>query len=78
MASGVPVVTSSTSAIPEIAGDGALLIDPSDPEAIASMLLELEEDTHLYDEQVRYGLNRALTFSWEKTARQLLDNYNQK
>jgi len=77
MASGVPVVTSSTSAIPEIAGDGALLIDPSDPEAIASMLLELEEDTHLYDEQVRYGLNRALTFSWEKTARQLLDNYNQ-
>jgi len=76
MASGVPVVTSRTSAIPEIAGDGALMIDPSNPGAIADMLLELEEDTHLYDEQVRYGLNRSLTFSWEKTARQLLETYN--
>jgi glycosyltransferase involved in cell wall biosynthesis len=77
MASGVPVVTSCTSAIPEIAGDGALLIDPSDPEAIADMLIELEEDHNLYDAQVCYGLKRALAFSWEKTARRLLDTYNQ-
>jgi glycosyltransferase involved in cell wall biosynthesis len=76
MASGVPVVTSRTSAIPEVAGEGALLTDPSDPEAIARQLIELEENPARYEEQVRYGLKRAPAFSWEQTARRLLDTYH--
>lgn len=76
MASGVPVVTSCTSAIPEIAGEGAILIDPSDPDAIARQLIELEESPVRYEEQVRYGLNRSSDFSWEQTARRILDTYN--
>lgn len=77
MASGVPVITSGTSAIPEVAGEGALLVDPTDPEAIAQELVNLEEDSVLYGEQVQYGLERSLLFSWNQTARRLLNIYNQ-
>jgi len=76
MASGLPMVSSNTSAIPEIAGEGAILVDPFDPKAIARQLIELEKNSTWYEEQVHYGLKRALNFSWEKTARQLLDVYN--
>ncbi|MDD4437865.1 MAG: glycosyltransferase family 1 protein [Tissierellia bacterium] len=76
MASGTPVIASNSSAIPEVAGDGAFLVDPTDPEAIALQLVALEEDANLYDKQVRYGLNRATSFSWKKTARELLNIYN--
>ncbi|NCD08675.1 MAG: glycosyltransferase family 1 protein [Negativicutes bacterium] len=76
MASGVPVITSRTSALPEIAGEGALLADPSDPGTIAQLLIELEENPVLYSEATRHGLHRASLFSWEQTARQLLEIYN--
>lgn len=76
MASGVPVISSNTSAIPEIAGEDAILVDPSDPDVIAQQLIELEENSVWYEKQVHYGLNRALNFSWKKTALQLLDTYN--
>ena len=46
MACGTPVVTSATSAIPEVAGEGAILVDPTDPKAIADALLRLEILTH--------------------------------
>lgn len=75
MASGVPVVTSFTSAIPEIAGEGALFVNPSDPEGIAEVLIELEGDPNMYNKQVQYGLDRALTFSWESTAKRILITY---
>ena len=77
MASGVPVVSSRTSAIPEVAGEGALLVDPTDPEAIARQLIELEESASLYEEQVQYGLQRASLFSWKQTAARALEMYHQ-
>lgn len=77
MASGVPVVSSRTSAIPEVAGEGALLVDPTDPEAIAWQLIELEESASLYEEQVQYGLQRASLFSWKQTAARALEMYHQ-
>ncbi|MDD2250516.1 MAG: glycosyltransferase family 1 protein [Candidatus Cloacimonetes bacterium] len=75
MASGVPVVSSRTSAIPEVAGEGALLVDPFDPEAIARQLIELEENSIYYQEQVTYGLTHSQLFSWEKTAEKILQTY---
>lgn len=75
MACGTPVVTSDTSAIPEIAGQGAILIDPTDPSAIASSLLHLEEDPAFFAEQREYGLQRVKEFSWEQTAKHLLELY---
>ncbi len=75
MACGTPVVTSNTSAIPEIAGEGAILVDPTSPTAIADALLRLETDAAFRAEKIRYGLDRVKEFSWEYTARKLLTIY---
>ena len=75
MACGTPVVASCTSAIPEVAGDGALMVDPTDHDAIAEALLKLEEDPGFRDGVVKYGLDRVRKFSWEETARQMLKIY---
>ena len=75
MASGVPVISSNRSAIPEIAGDGALLTDPTDPEMIAQTIVDLENNIDLYNKQVEYGLNRSKRYSWEQTASKLLNEY---
>ncbi|MDR0894074.1 MAG: glycosyltransferase family 4 protein [Prevotellaceae bacterium] len=68
MACGTPVITSNLSAMPEIAGEGGILIDPHNPQAVADALLRLENDDAYYQQQVTYGLERATHFSWAKTA----------
>lgn len=75
MACGTPVVTGNTSAIPEVAGSGALTVDPSKPEEIADRLLQLEQNPTLYQEQKAYGLQRAQQFSWARTAGELSKVY---
>ena len=77
MACGTPVVTSNTSAIPEIAGQGAILVDPTSPAEIADALLRLESDAAFRAEKVAYGLDRAKLFSWEQTAQKLLSLYRE-
>jgi glycosyltransferase involved in cell wall biosynthesis len=68
MACGCPVVTSSTSALPETAGGAALFVDPQDPTALARAAADLALDGNLRLEMVRRGLERARMFSWERTA----------
>ncbi len=75
MACGTPVISSNTSAIPEIAGDGAILVNPTDEKAIARELLRLEEDDALRQQQIAYGIGRAKLFSWRLTAEKLLEIY---
>lgn len=75
MACATPIITSNTSAIPEIAGDGALLVDPLNATQIADSLIALETDLVLRDKQIAYGLERVKLFSWEHTAQQLLKLY---
>lgn len=75
MACGTPVITSNTSAMPEIAGTDGILVNPADPEEIANAILRLEEDTDYYQGQVNYGLNRVRQFSWENTAKETLKIY---
>ena len=77
MACGTPVITGNTSAMPEIAGDGALLVDPYMVEEIAEKILLLENDADLYQQQVSYGLQRVKLFSWEATAHSLLHIYRE-
>ena len=77
MACGTPVVTSNTSAIPEIAGEGAILVDPTSPTSIAEALLRLETDADYRAATIAYGLERVKRFSWEQTARQLLALYRE-
>lgn len=75
MACGTPVITSNTSAIPEIAGIDAILTDPFKEKDIADKLLLLETDTEFYTQQKEYGLQRVKSFSWENTARELYKIY---
>jgi glycosyltransferase involved in cell wall biosynthesis len=70
MASGTPVLTSSVSALPEIAGNAALCVDPGDTSAIQTGIEKLVNDADLYLQCVSNGLVRAQQFSWEKTANQ--------
>lgn len=75
MACGTPVITSNTSAIPEIAGEGGILVDPFNEREIADKISLLEKDEAFYNQQVEYGLQRVRAFSWEQTARSLLAVY---
>jgi glycosyltransferase involved in cell wall biosynthesis len=65
MAHGVPVIASNSSAIPEVAGDAALLVDPRDTDAIASGLIRLANDQTLRDDLIPRGLARAREFTWQ-------------
>lgn len=75
MACGTPVVTSNTSALPEVAGDAALLVDPSRPEAIAAAIRQLLTDRSLRESLVRRGKERVSQFSWRRTAALTLEAY---
>jgi glycosyltransferase involved in cell wall biosynthesis len=64
MASGTPVVASNRSAVPEVAGDAAWLINPEDAEELGSALLALTRDPERRAELSRRGLERAAQFTW--------------
>ncbi|GAB2587944.1 glycosyltransferase family 4 protein [Spirosoma areae] len=75
MACGVPVLTASTSSMPEVAGDAALLVDPTSAEDMAMELDRLINQPALRADLRQRGLERAALFSWEATAAKLLDVY---
>lgn len=77
MACGTPVIAGNTSAMPEIAGEGAVLADPFNSEDITEKILKLENDSAFYQQQVEYGLKRSQLFSWRKTAESLLKIYKE-
>jgi len=66
MAAGTPVVTSNRSALPEVAGDAAILVDPEDIDALGQALRNLTGKCDLRDELSRRGKERARRFTWEK------------
>lgn len=75
MACGAPAVVSNVSALPEIAGNGAVLVNPFKPEEIAEAMLKLENDKEFRTKATEYGYERVKMFSWEKAARQTLTLY---
>lgn len=74
-ACGTPVLTSNVTAMPEVAGDAAVLVDPLDQEAISEALLKLMGDDELRRALVEKGFKRADEFTWEKTAKKTLAVY---
>ena len=76
MACGVPVACSNTSSLPEVAGEAALLFDPTDVDQIYSSMQELLSDDRLRNNLSEAGIKRARHFTWEKTAKQTLSLYN--
>ena len=73
MASGAPIATSNTAAMPEVAGDAALYFDPYNVEDMASSIGRLMDDKDLCGELSRKALTRAENYSWEKTTESTLD-----
>lgn len=64
MANGIPILTSNLSALPEVAGDAALLVDPSDTNEIARGLASLINDSDLRAQLTQAGLARSKEFTW--------------
>ena len=75
MACGIPVITSQIGALQEVAGEAAIFIDPNKPMNIAEAISKLITDPEKIDERKRLGLLRAKQFSWESSARKLIDVY---
>ena len=75
MACGTPVVAANVTALPEVAGDAALLVDPHDEGAIAQAIHQLWSDPELRRTLIERGLARINLFTWEKTAQKIADVY---
>jgi glycosyltransferase involved in cell wall biosynthesis len=75
MAAGTPVVASRVGAIPEVAGDAALLVDARRPDELADAIATVVSDSTLRDRLVSRGRARARLFTWEAVARQTLAVY---
>jgi glycosyltransferase involved in cell wall biosynthesis len=67
MACGIPVMTANTTALPEVAGGAALLVDPTSVEQIAQAMERIVSDTSLRQRLRDNGIVRAAQFSWTKT-----------
>jgi glycosyltransferase involved in cell wall biosynthesis len=72
MASGCPVVGARAGAIPEIAGDAAVLFDPHSPEEIAAAILRTITDADLRQSLRAKGLTRVKEFTWDRCAAETL------
>lgn len=77
MASGVPVVTSNRSSLPEVVGDAGLVLPPDDPVAWADTIAMLLASPEKRAAMVEAGFRQAARFSWHETARQTAGVYRQ-
>lgn len=75
MSVGVPVITSNISSMPEIAGDGALYVDPNDIEDITKKLNMVMEDSDLRKDLIKRGFIQSKKFSWQKCAKETVKVY---
>jgi glycosyltransferase involved in cell wall biosynthesis len=73
MACGTPVIASNVSALPEVTGDAALLINPYDHREIAAAMSRLVDEHYLRSDLSRASLKRARLFSWDRTAAQTIE-----
>ncbi|MEH2206046.1 MAG: glycosyltransferase family 1 protein [Nostoc sp.] len=75
MTLGAPVIGSNTSSIPEVTGDAAILVHPSNPIQLGEAILKVISDSQLRQELINKGKARAKLFSWERTAKETLNAY---
>jgi|SRR3989344_571852 len=73
MHAGLPVITSNNGALAEVVGNAALLVDPRNPQEIATAMDRITGDAGIRKELIEKGLLRARLFSWQKTAGEILE-----
>ncbi|RMH08152.1 MAG: glycosyltransferase family 1 protein [Nitrospirae bacterium] len=77
MACGTPVITSRTTALPEVAGEAALLVDPSDEAELLQAIVDLVANEALRQRLVTKGFQQVSRFTWTQTAAQTLAVYEE-
>ena len=77
MATGIPVVTSAVSSLPEVVGDAAMIVNPENVFDIARGLREVLVDEQLRARLIAAGYSQVRQFSWRRTAEQTLDVYRE-
>jgi glycosyltransferase involved in cell wall biosynthesis len=73
MACGCPVICSNAASLPEVAGDAAFQLDPTDAEGLAHALDSVLTDSTLRRSMIQKGIERAQQFSWKETAAKTLE-----
>ena len=74
-ASGLPVICSNTTSLPEVAADAALMVDPTNVEEIADAMTQIVDSSGLAGRLSEAGLSRAKELSWEACATETLVAY---
>lgn len=77
MQSGIPVLSSNTSSLPEVVGEGGIMHNPEDYESFSQDIIKLLEDRDFYDKIRRKGIRQARNFSWRETAKKIVGIFNQ-
>lgn len=75
MQCGAPVITSNTSSLPEVVGDAAIQVSPTDDDAICDAMLQIWTSDDTYEDLRRKGLARARLFTWAATAESIVAAY---
>ncbi len=77
MACGIPVITSNTSSLPEVVGDAGIMVDPTDPDSLCEAMLNVLTNKEMRRRMSSKGLKRSKLFSWEKSAKEILEIYDE-
>ncbi len=76
MQCGTPVVTSDCTAMPEVAGDAAMLINPNDPDQLKQALHKMYRDDIYRNQLIEKGYERVKRFSWNESSKKLLEVFD--
>ena len=77
MACGTPTITANVSSIPEVAGNAAVLVEPTDVDAMTQAVLRIDGDAIFRRDLIDKGLARVREFTWRKTAEKTANLYEQ-
>lgn len=77
MAAGIPVVSTTAGALPEVLGDAAILVPVGDAEALAEALARVVDDSNLRSSLVARGHERVARYRWDRTAEAMVELYRQ-
>jgi glycosyltransferase involved in cell wall biosynthesis len=77
MACGAPLITGTESALPEVAGDAAIYVDPHDPEQLGTELERLLSDREIQEQLRNKGFERVKQFTWDRAAQETLALYRE-
>jgi len=75
MSAGLPIISTTAPAIPEVVGDAGILIPPRKPELLAEKILQVANDDMVRKELIKRGLKRVKKFDWDKLITKYEDAY---